>query len=92
MNRKYQRIRQAAKRRAVNRTKRNKEAQIRFEADRIAHQAQLLKESYAKEIQEQTFKRPIDISNSTINNLEVLDKKKTVGFNKELFDGGRRES
>lgn len=92
MNRKYQRIRQAAKRRAVNRTKRKKEAQIRFEADRIAHQAQLLKESYAKEIQEQTFKRPIDISNSTINNLEVLDKKKTVGFNKELFDGGRRES
>jgi hypothetical protein len=86
MNKKYQEIRQRAVERLRRRKKRDEISKKKFESQRLDYLKTKSRESMAKESEFKTFNKGIWIDNSK-NIQDVLKKEKTVGFNKDLFNG-----
>ena len=86
MNKKYQEIRQRAVERLRRRKKRDEISKKKFESQRLDYLKTKSQESIAKESELKTFNKGIWIDNSK-NIQDVLKKEKTVGFNKDLFNG-----
>ena len=87
MNKKHQKIRQRAVERSRRRKKRDEVSQKKFESQRLDYLKTKSQESIAKESKLKTFNKEVwsDINNQ--NEKDVLEKEKTVGFNKDLFNG-----
>ena len=90
-NKKLQKIRQRAKEKSLLRAKRKIEAQRRFEEGRKEHIRKTIRNSIVNEITKKSFSRGNWSGDKSSNNDDVLSKHKTVGFNKELFNDGKRE-
>jgi hypothetical protein len=87
MNKKYQKIRQKAVERLRRRKRRDEISQKKFESQRLNHIIAKSQESVAKEIELKTFNKGVWIDINNNNGQDVLKKEKTVGFNKDLFNG-----
>ena len=90
-NRKLQKIRQRAKEKSLLRAKRKIEAQRRFEEGRKEHIRKTIRSSIVNEITNKSFSKGDWARDKSSNDENVLPKNKTVGFNKELFNDGKRE-
>jgi hypothetical protein len=85
MNKKYQDIRQRAVERLRRRKKRDDISKKKFESQRLDYLKAKSQESIAKESELKTFNKGVWIDNNSVP--DVLKKEKTVGFNKDLFNG-----
>jgi len=90
-NKKLQKIRQRAKEKSLFRAKRKNEAQRRFEEGRKEHIRKTIRNSIVNEITNKSFSKGNWSGDKSSNSDDVLPKNKTVGFNKELFNDGKRE-
>jgi hypothetical protein len=90
-NKKLQKIRQRAKEKSLLRAKRKIEAQRRFDEGRKEHIRKTIRNSIVNEITNKSFSRGNWSGDKSSNSDDVLPKNKTVGFNKELFNDGKRE-
>ena len=87
MNKKHQKIRQKAVERLRRRKKRDEVSQKKFESQRLDYLKSKLQESIAKESALKTVNKGVWIDINNQAEKDVLIKEKTVGFNKDLFNG-----
>jgi hypothetical protein len=90
-NKKLQKIRQRAKEKSLLRAKRKIEAERRFQEGRKEHIRKTIRNSIVNEITNKSFSKSNWSGDKSSNNDDVLSKHRTVGFNKELFNDGKRE-
>lgn len=91
MNRKYQKIRERARQRHLDRLRRKKEAQSLFEISRKEHIKSSVRESIVTEKINHTFDKGSWTNESTDKLPDVLEKSGSKGFDKDKFNGTREQ-